>query len=189
MKLINYGYGILCYEDFITPEELAIIRDACYDPELWEHTEKIENISKPFIDNVLSVPKDNPANAVIQAVNQRIYDLVCPAGTKCQVEGSQIIRFRPTDADKNSMDVAMQLHHDKYNPLLVNGVVYYYNDNYEGGEIEYPDFNISIKPKPGMLVTHPAETMHVVQRFYGADRFFTTNYIIQEEFDGNDLGF
>ena len=32
----------------------------------------------------------------------------------------------------------------------------YLNDDYEGGEIEFPNFEIKIKPKAGMLVLFPS---------------------------------
>jgi predicted 2-oxoglutarate/Fe(II)-dependent dioxygenase YbiX len=32
----------------------------------------------------------------------------------------------------------------------------YWNDDYEGGEIEFPNFNIKIKPEPGMLLLFPS---------------------------------
>jgi predicted 2-oxoglutarate/Fe(II)-dependent dioxygenase YbiX len=34
--------------------------------------------------------------------------------------------------------------------------IIYLNDNYEGGEIEFVNFNIKIKPKPGMLIVFPS---------------------------------
>lgn len=32
----------------------------------------------------------------------------------------------------------------------------YLNDNYEGGELEFPNFGIKIKPEPGMLILFPS---------------------------------
>jgi hypothetical protein len=32
----------------------------------------------------------------------------------------------------------------------------YLNDDYEGGEIEFPNFNVKIKPQPGMLILFPS---------------------------------
>ena len=41
-------------------------------------------------------------------------------------------------------------------PWRSHGGVIYLNDNFEGGEIFYPKLNKEIKPKPGMMVIHPA---------------------------------
>lgn len=32
----------------------------------------------------------------------------------------------------------------------------YFNSDYEGGELEFPNFNIKIKPEPGMLILFPS---------------------------------
>ena len=32
----------------------------------------------------------------------------------------------------------------------------YLNDDYEGGELEFPSFNVRIKPQPGMLILFPS---------------------------------
>lgn len=38
---------------------------------------------------------------------------------------------------------------------VVSAIVYL-NDNYEGGELEFPNFKIKIKPEPGMLILFPS---------------------------------
>lgn len=58
------------------------------------------------------------------------------------------------------------LHWDKENdPNIEYGIVYYVNDNFDGGEIFYPKFDISYKPKAGDLIIHPGtlEYMHGVR--------------------------
>lgn len=40
-------------------------------------------------------------------------------------------------------------------PRVVSAVCYL-NDDYEGGEIEFPYFNVKIKPEPGMLILFPS---------------------------------
>ena len=40
------------------------------------------------------------------------------------------------------------------------GVVVYYNDDYEGGELKYPDLGIIHKPLSGSLLLHGGEVLH-----------------------------
>jgi hypothetical protein len=40
------------------------------------------------------------------------------------------------------------------------GIVYYHNEDYEGGEIFYDDLNISIKPKANTVIIHSGELKH-----------------------------
>lgn len=58
------------------------------------------------------------------------------------------------------------LHWDQENdPNIELGIVYYINDNYDGGELFYPKLNIEYKPKAGDLIIHPGtiEYMHGVR--------------------------
>lgn len=41
-------------------------------------------------------------------------------------------------------------------PWRSHGGVIYLNDDFEGGEIFYPKLNLEVRPKPGMMVIHPA---------------------------------
>jgi hypothetical protein len=52
-------------------------------------------------------------------------------------------------------------------------IVMYLNDNYEGGEIVFPDHNISIKPKAGSLVMFPATSnfVHKVMPITSGNRY------------------
>lgn len=55
-------------------------------------------------------------------------------------------------------------HTDQWIPDLPYYIGYgfclYYNDNYEGGELEYPDLNIIVKPKANTLYIHGGHILH-----------------------------
>jgi hypothetical protein len=52
----------------------------------------------------------------------------------------------------------------------IYGYIIYLNDNYEGGEIFYPEFNFSYKPKPGDLLVHDVNVPHGVKRILKGKR-------------------
>lgn len=56
--------------------------------------------------------------------------------------------------------------------------VLYYNDNYEGGEICFPNQNLVIKPKPGMFICFPAkdEFPHEVKKVISGLRWCSTAF-------------
>lgn len=58
------------------------------------------------------------------------------------------------------------------------GCVYYLNDNYEGGEIYFPNQNIEIKPKPNTLVFFPGtlEFLHGVRPVTNGTRYTLTSF-------------
>jgi hypothetical protein len=41
------------------------------------------------------------------------------------------------------------------------GCVYYLNDDFEGGEIHFPNFNIELKPKQNMVAFFPGDVVHL----------------------------
>jgi predicted 2-oxoglutarate/Fe(II)-dependent dioxygenase YbiX len=50
-----------------------------------------------------------------------------------------------------------KLHYDTSGVMgRVISAICYLNDDYEGGEIEFPNFNVKIKPQPGMLILFPS---------------------------------
>jgi hypothetical protein len=60
---------------------------------------------------------------------------------------------------------------------IVYGVVIYLNDDFQGGELVYPESNISIKPEMGMLICHPANKKHLVSKVLSGNRYTLTSFI------------
>lgn len=58
------------------------------------------------------------------------------------------------------------------------GCVYYLNDNYEGGEIYFPNQELEIKPKPNTLVFFPGtlEYLHGVKPIVEGVRYTLTSF-------------
>lgn len=71
---------------------------------------------------------------------------------------------------------------DSQNFSLALGIVIYLNDDFEGGEIYYPNQELSYKPKPKSMIIHPAteEYTHGVSEVNGNTRyclaFFATKF-------------
>ena len=88
-------------------------------------------------------------------------------------------------------DVALQRYLDK-EPMQVHrdywikdldyhiryGIVIYYNDDYLGGEIEYPELGIIHKPKARSLVMHGGNILHGPRKVIGdSPRYFSTCFV------------
>lgn len=89
---------------------------------------------------------------------------------------SDLIAYRP--------GTGMGLHRDNVNPddlINVFGVVIYLNDNYLGGEIYYPDIGLSVKPKAGSLVVHPAGLLHGVKEVEEGVRYMISTFVKGDE--------
>lgn len=58
------------------------------------------------------------------------------------------------------------------------GIVIYYNDDYEGGEINYPKLGIKIKPKARSLIMHAGNILHGTLPVLNNNvRYFSTSFI------------
>lgn len=66
---------------------------------------------------------------------------------------------------------------------LTKGFVIYLTDDFDGGEIEYVNKNITVKPKAGRLVMHPGneEYSHGVKHFYGGDRIIYSGFVHKKQ--------
>lgn len=56
------------------------------------------------------------------------------------------------------------------------GIVIYLNDDFEGGEIEYPDHGLAFKPKKGSMLIHRGDIPHKVQVVTSGCRYYTTGF-------------
>jgi hypothetical protein len=79
----------------------------------------------------------------------------------------------------------MGIHRDKIPSNNVKfGTACYLNDNYEGGEVRYPDLGIIIKPKARSLLIHGGDVNHEVKEVLsGSDRYFLTTFVHRDEFN------
>ncbi|MBP2559201.1 Rps23 Pro-64 3,4-dihydroxylase Tpa1-like proline 4-hydroxylase [Neorhizobium galegae] len=60
---------------------------------------------------------------------------------------------------------------DFYNTSRIFTGVYYLNEEYEGGEIYFPKFGVSLRPKAGSLLLFFSEFLHGVQPISAGERY------------------
>lgn len=103
----------------------------------------------------------------------RIYNLF---SGKFEITGINLQRYKAGDALGQHTD-----DHDGHrsnNESVFYGGVVYYNDDYQGGELVYPDLNITHKPKKGSLVLHAGDILHGTTPVKGnATRYISTVFI------------
>lgn len=153
--IVNKIYnGIYEIENFITDEEndqiFKIIqslseedwfvdRDDYTTPGFWFGKSMFFEASPPLL---------------IQDINRRIDSLFMFSSGMSNI----------TCINRYSKDESMGRHRDNHTKdgdiYSAYGVVLYYNDNYIGGEIEYPDLDIKIKPKAKSLIVHSGDILH-----------------------------
>lgn len=67
----------------------------------------------------------------------------------------------------------------KVTPLLT--AILYLNDDYEGGEINFIDDGLCIKPKAGSMIVFPSDIQHEVLELKSGNRYMIQTYIYENQ--------
>ena len=186
-------------EDFLTPEELDWFKSQTDDLNGWYPTmrspyrnilNKFLNISPKYdadgnieFPNETSTVLDLPVFSKPGGVWDRL-DSVLPPGYKRHatlqtfkymtdqeiIDNANEDLIKEYGVDRGNIDFAMYWHQDpglEHNILVSFSL--YLNDDFEGGELEFKDLPIKIKPKAGMLAVIPGgnEYSHRVNKVLG----------------------
>lgn len=107
---------------------------------------------------------------VTTTIDERINNLFENNGWINQI--ATIQRFFPNTGMNPHVD-------NEVDDTVLFGVVIYLNDNYEGGEIHYPDLDLTIKPKARSVVIHPAGLKHEVFSVKGNQKRYTFSLFVR----------
>ncbi len=94
-------------------------------------------------------------NKIFDSINQRVKTLF---SGNFDITGISLQRYMIDDYLGEHTD-----DHDGHrvnNEKVFCGLVLYYNDEYNGGELNYPELNITHKPKSRSLLLHGGEILH-----------------------------
>lgn len=95
-----------------------------------------------------------------------------------------IIRWFPGIEQRPHADKQMNDGSPNPFPTYDLNSLFYWNDDFEGGELYYPDHDITIKPEPGLAVLHPGDInyLHGVKLVTSGERYTTPAFYSIEEF-------
>lgn len=65
---------------------------------------------------------------------------------------------------------------DLENPRDEFSITFYPNDNYDGGELNFPEIDLKIKPKAGSVVVYPSKHIHESLPVFSGEKY-VTNYV------------
>jgi hypothetical protein len=204
MKLEKHCDGnVLIFEEFLTEDETkaldSFMRNFDYE-NLKEHQFKYwgkrlinqhEMHNNPGYENAM-----DGVNPLLEAITQRTKDVLNTYDHQAEwiptahnlikmFPGSATVGFQ--DDDKLEMFVHIDNQGHMENPIMW-GSVLYINDDYEGGEIYYPDYEFWYKPKPGSMALHEGNTRHGVKKVTQGNRFCAASLVtIDGVFNQNPL--
>lgn len=149
-KLSDQVYEI---QDFITEEELDQVMqfiDFAKDSDWYS-----EDMEYKFWQNKVFDANLISNNPMFVTFYYRIKDLF---SSNINLTGINLQRYMINDfLDKHTDD---HEGHRIHNQKVFYGGVLYYNDDYLGGELNYPDLDIVHKPKARSLVLHSGKILH-----------------------------
>jgi prolyl 4-hydroxylase len=184
MKIYRpYENEIVVVEDFISIEEVEIFNKLGKDtPSLWEGSNDGNGL-KEWYGNQLRIEPDNLKDSywyyrdLLDSIQKRSEAIFT------EYYGISDFEYLPINSLSRRIGPGLGVHtdeidpeHPQYNPnekIITHGFVVYINDDYDGGEIFYPNKNISIKPVARSLVMHPGnkEYEHGVKDVLNTTRY------------------
>jgi hypothetical protein len=153
-------------EDFVSVDEQTAILDYCKSLEEsdWWHEEQKETFFYGK-QKLGQLPK------VFDDINQKVQNLF-----------SNVLYVGDVALQRYLDKEPMQVHRDYWikdiEYYIRYGIVIYYNEDYLGGEIEYPELGIVHKPKARSLVLHGGNVLHGPKKVVGdSTRYFSTAFV------------
>ena len=166
MKVNRLSPDIYEIEDFVTVEQQTKILEYCksLDESDWWHEETKNSFW-------YGKQKLEPSKEVFNQINQNVQNLF-----------SDLLYAGDLALQRNLDKEPMQTHRDYWikdiDYYIRYGIVIYYNDDYLGGEIEYPELGIIHKPKARSLVLHGGNILHGPRKVNDdVVRYFSTAFV------------
>lgn len=172
MNIIEHSTDIYEIEDFLTIEEQDLFLSSCTD-DGWEES--------------------HPGNIVKEMTTEQE-----EVAKKMLVRLSDFFDNMDSFTELNRLrrlilGESMHPHKDGGDPLnpkvIVFGIAIYLNDEFSGGELSYPDLDLTIVPKPRSLVIHDAKLNHKVKTVKSGKRYSMTAFVFGDnttKFNGHN---
>lgn len=190
--------NIVVIENFIDLDDLKIIQDFCptisewnnekesvyaedgtclYDADYWNDrqcsTDILERIS-PQVWHIIDKYIDKMQLVIEDKFN-------CKLSKRPPV----IMKWRPGIEQRPHADKQLNDGQPNAFPDYDLNSLFYYNDDFDGGELFYPQHDIVVKPKPGLAVFHPGDVnyLHGVSMITSGYRYTTPSFYTVKSFN------
>lgn len=190
----HFGSGpenIHIFENFISQEDLDIIQDFCPTINEWNNSkESIYAEDGTCLYNADYWNDRQCSSEILERLSMPVFKIIEKYIKKMQTALEEIYRVellhRPPVIMKWRPGIEQRPHADKQ---LNNGEpnafvdydlnsLFYYNDDFEGGELFYPQHGITVTPKPGLAIAHPGDInyLHGVTMIRSGNRYTTPSF-------------
>jgi len=131
---------------------------------------------------------------ILQRINKEVYDLIDFYLDKMALVAGEIfnckLQKRPPCIVRWFEGIEQRPHADKQmndgspNPFPTYDInsLFYWNNDFEGGELYYPEHDIVVKPEPGLAVIHPGDInyLHGVKLVTSGERYTSPAFFTVE---------
>lgn len=176
-------------KNFLSQEECDKLTEFALNNKIWDYTEDHFNSNGTVIyeanywkDRVATYNSLMQADPSILELVNKMIDRLQPVvekhfNVKVQPTGPAIVKWPVGSLQKPHADKEL---HDGPDAGTANdfphydiGSIFYFNDNYEGGELYFPNQGIEFKPVPGSAYFFPGDKnyIHGVKEITGGFRF------------------
>jgi hypothetical protein len=175
MKITNpYNNEIIVIENFLSVEEADLIMSLVNSAteEDWERSKYEDNEFNNTIIHFQHEISDEIGKRMVENIMSILPEDV---GLKS---------FRPNCVTKTETGKFMNPHNDWHDDNGCRyGIVIYINENFDGGEIYYPNKGIYMKPGKGLAVIHPAseEYLHGIKEVTRGTRYAMTAFAFDKD--------
>jgi hypothetical protein len=169
MKVNRLSPDIYEIEDFVTVEQQKQVLDFCnsLEEEQWWIAIS-ENFKEEFF---YGKQYHGQLPEVFDEINENLRKIFTQSEYVPDIALQRSLDHEPMQAHRDYW-LRNEDYHVRY------GVVIYYNDDYEGGEIEYAELGIVHKPKARSLVLHGGNILHGPRKVTDSKvRYFSTAFV------------
>lgn len=189
--------NIIVIENFIDLDDLKTVQQFC--PAIDEWNNEKESVfaedgtclynADYWNDRQCSSEILERLNPVVWGIVDKYIDkmqLVIEKRFHCKVSRRPpvIMKWRPGIEQRPHAD--KQLNDGQPNAFIDYDInsLFYYNDDFEGGDLYYPQHDITVRPRPGLAVIHPGDVnyLHGVTMITSGYRYTTPSFYTVTEF-------
>jgi hypothetical protein len=181
-------FNAIVKDDLLSKEDCQYLVDTVIALDLWE------SAGHKFWDNRITnyysiLQHDKRAAEIMLDANIKCGNIIRNnyAIPEVYSDTLQVVRWfpgmeQPPHADDMTNTDVTGLEHRAF------GSIVYLNDNYNGGNTYYPNFDISITPKAGTLAIHPGdpEHLHGVTKIEDGMRYTIASFWTLNKYKGHD---
>lgn len=191
MNKIHLDEKIFYVTDVLSEESAAKLYEYACDPEGWGSEGAVD-----LWENNLKVIKGEELEKIVEELfyaTVRAFDNPKKKINKSFVIGRYTTEKsnNPNSYDEDGTEWSMSLHWDGSTGKSEDGIIFYLNDNFDGGEVVYPIKGFEWKPIKNSLLVHSADydCMHGVRKITSGYRYILNSFTVldkqrtQEEID------